>query len=242
LAGLLSAWRLYLAGRGARSELLPLDVHELSHVALFWSAAWWLLAALGEISRFVPHERQGHVFLLVAVASLVVTALFALHQRWPALAVFSLALVPLGFAALLLTWHPAYHPLATLGWLAWPALFAVHFLILRRVQGLAPEALIRVSHVLGCWLLLGVLALELRFLFFALAEHYNAWRWLGWVLVPCAFLMLMSLRRPLPWPVVAYPQEYRSYAAYRWRWVCWAGSGWSICSVMVPPSRCPTCR
>lgn len=213
LAGLLCAWRLYLAGRGARSELLPLDVHELSHVALFWSAAWWLLAALGEISRFVPHERQGHVFLLVAVASLVVTALFALQQRWPALAVFSLALVPLGFAALLLTWHPAYHPLATLGWLAWPVLFAVHFLILRRVQGLAPEALIRVSHVLGCWLLLGVLALELRFLFFALAEHYNAWRWLGWVLVPCAFLMLMSLRRPLPWPVVAYPQEYRSYAA-----------------------------
>ena len=121
LAGLLCAWRLYLAGRGARPELLPLDMNELSHVALFWSAAWWLLAALGEISRFVPHERQGHVFLLVAVASLVVTALFALHQRWPALAVFSLALVPLGFAALLLTWHPAYHPLATLGWVAWPA-------------------------------------------------------------------------------------------------------------------------
>ena len=44
LAGLLCAWRLYLAGRGARPELLPLDMNELSHVALFWSAAWWLLA------------------------------------------------------------------------------------------------------------------------------------------------------------------------------------------------------
>lgn len=213
LAGLFCAWRLHLAGRVARSDLLPLDVQELSNVALFWCAAWWLLAALSEISRFVPGELQGHVFLLVAVASLAATTLFALHQRWPALAVFSLALVPLGFGAVLLTWHLAYHPLAALGWLAWPALFALHFLMLRRVQGLAPEALVRIGHVLGCWLLLGILALELRFLFAALAEHYNAWRWLGWVLVPCAFLMLMSLRRALPWPVAAYPQEYRSYAA-----------------------------
>lgn len=213
LAGLLCAWRLHLAGRTARFDLLPLDLQELSHVALFWCAAWWLLAALSEISRFVPAELQGPVFLLVAVFSLAATTLFALRQHWPALAMLSLALVPLGFGVVLLTWHLGYHPLAAFGWLAWPALFAVHLLMLRRVQGLAPETLIRVSHVLGCWLLLGVLALELRFLFLALAEHYNAWRWLGWVLVPCAFLMLMSLRRALPWPVAAYPHEYRSYAA-----------------------------
>ncbi len=213
LAGLFCAWRLHLAARVIRSDLLPLDLQELSHVALLWCAAWWLMAALSEVSRFVPDDLQGHGFLLVAVVSLAVTALFAVRQRWPALAVFSLALVPLGFGVVLLSWHLGYHPLAALGWLAWPALFALHFLMLRRVQGLAPEALIRIGHVLGCWLLLGILALELRFLFSALAEHYNAWRWLGWVLVPCAFLMLMSLRRALPWPVAAYPQEYRSYAA-----------------------------
>lgn len=213
LAGLLCAWRLHLAGRVARSDLLPVNLEELSHVALFWGATWWLLASLSEISHFVPDDLQGHVFLLVAVASLVVTTVIALGQRWPALAVLSLALVPLGFGVVLLTWHLSYHPLAALGWLAWPALFALHFVMLRRVQGLAPESLIRISHVLGCWLLLGVLALELRFLFFALSEHYNAWRWLGWVLVPCAFLVLMSLRRTLPWPVAAYSLEYRSYAA-----------------------------
>lgn len=182
-------------------------------MALGWFAAWWLLAAFSEITRFVPDPLQAHVLLLVAVASLAVTGLFALHQRWPALAVLSLALVQLGFAAVMFAWHLGYHPMADLGWLAWPALFIVHLLMLRRVAGLAPEVLVRISHVLGCWLLLGVVALELRFLFAALADHYNAWRWLGWVLVPCAFLMLMSARRALPWPIAAYPREYRSYAA-----------------------------
>ena len=67
--------------------------------------------------------------------------------------------------------------------------------------------------MLGCWLLLAVLALQLRYLFLALAEHYNAWRWLGWALVPSLYLILMGARRTLPWPVAAFPREYRALAA-----------------------------
>lgn len=212
-AGLFCAWRLHLGGRVARADLLPLDLEELSRLALLWGAAWWLVTVLSEISRFVAADLRGHVFLLVSVACLALAVPGALRQRWPALALLCLALIPLGFCALLGLWHLGYHPLAAFGWLAWPAVFALHFLALRRLQGLAPPLAIRLSHVLGCWLLLAVLALELRFLFFALAEQYNAWRWLGWVLVPCAYLVLMSLRRSLPWPVAAYPLEYRSYAA-----------------------------
>ncbi|MCB2551534.1 hypothetical protein KQ767_15870, partial [Listeria monocytogenes] len=68
-------------------------------------------------------------------------------------------------------------------------------------------------HVLGCWLLLGVLALELRYLFALLAEQYNAWRWLGWALVPSAYLLLVAGGRSLPWPLRDFPREYRLLAA-----------------------------
>jgi uncharacterized membrane protein len=69
------------------------------------------------------------------------------------------------------------------------------------------------AHVLGCWLLIGVLALELRYGLLLLSEQYNAWRWLGWAILPSLYLVLMASPRAWPWPVSAYPREYRVYAA-----------------------------
>ena len=102
---------------------------------------------------------------------------------------------------------------AALGWLAWLLVFAVHFVGLRQLAALLPARALSASHVLGCWLLLGVLALELRYLLALLAEHYNAWRWLGWALLPSAYLWLMAQPRRLPWPVAVYGREYRLLAA-----------------------------
>ncbi|MDO2266581.1 hypothetical protein Q2451_25330, partial [Escherichia coli] len=63
-----------------------------------------------------------------------------------------------------------YQPFGEFGWLAWPLLFATHLLSLRRLAPLLPRRALGAAHVLGCWLLLGVLALELRYLFALLAE------------------------------------------------------------------------
>jgi uncharacterized membrane protein len=46
-----------------------------------------------------------------------------------------------------------------------------------------------------------------------LSEQYNAWRWLGWAILPSLYLVLMAAPRTWPWPVSAYPREYRLYAA-----------------------------
>jgi uncharacterized membrane protein len=62
-------------------------------------------------------------------------------------------------------------------------------------------------------LLIGVLALELRYGLLLLSEQYNAWRWLGWAILPGLYLLLMASPRAWPWPVSAYPREYRVYAA-----------------------------
>ncbi len=104
---------------------------------------------------------------------------------------------------LLLDWVRIYNPAAHFGWLVWPALFAVHLLSLRKLAPQLPARLLSCAHVLGCWLIISVLALELRYGLLLLSEHYNAWRWLGYMAAP----------REWPWPIAAHAREYRLYAA-----------------------------
>ncbi|MCP1624213.1 DUF2339 domain-containing protein [Pseudomonas nitroreducens] len=214
LAAIIGAWRLHRASERERNLALGgLGLEQLSQLLLVWGAGWWALTAVSEIARFVPSEMREHVALLVAAISVGLWSLLARREQWRALALLCLALVPVSLVALASAWNLQYHPLADLGWLGWLAVFAVHFLTLRRLAAWLPRRAAQAAHVLGCWLILGVLALELRYLFFALAEHYNAWRWLGWALVPSLFLILMGGVARLPWPVAAFEREYRAIAA-----------------------------
>ncbi|TLP74783.1 DUF2339 domain-containing protein [Pseudomonas nitroreducens] len=214
LAALVGAWRLHRASERERNLALGgLGLEQLSQLLLVWGAGWWALTALWEIARFVPVEMREHTALLVAAVSVGLWSLLARREQWRALALLCLALVPVSLVALASAWNLQYHPLAELGWLGWLAVFAVHFFTLRRLDALLPHRAAQAAHVLGCWLILGVLALELRYLFFALAEHYNAWRWLGWALVPSLFLILMGGVARLPWPVAAFEREYRAITA-----------------------------
>ncbi|MBL0949842.1 MAG: DUF2339 domain-containing protein, partial [Pseudomonas sp.] len=132
---------------------------------------------------------------------------------WRELAVLCSLLAPVAGLVLIHAWHSLYHPAANLGWLGWAAVLVVHLLALKRLADLLPSQAASVAHVLGCWLLIAVLALELRYLLLSLADHYNAWRWLGWALLPTAYLWGMAQARRLPWPVVAFEREYRLWAA-----------------------------
>ncbi|MDO9618361.1 MAG: DUF2339 domain-containing protein [Pseudomonas sp.] len=213
-AALVGAWRLQqLARREAPSALGNFSLLGLAQLLLVWGAAWWALALSSEVLRFVAPEWQASALLAVLAASLALAAFLAPRTRWAELALLCCLLTPLAGVVLLHAWHLHYHPAAQFGWLAWTLLFAVHFWALRRLAAQLPAGALSAAHVLGCWLLLGVLALELRYLLLALSEHYNAWRWLGWALLPSAYLWLMALPRRWPWPLVAYPREYRLLAA-----------------------------
>jgi uncharacterized membrane protein len=212
LAALVGAWRLQqLARREMPSALGNLSL--LAQLLLVWGAAWWALALVSEVLRFVGPQWQSSALLLVLAASVALAAFLALRTRWAELALLCCLLTPLAGVVLLHAWHLHYHPAAQFGWLAWTLLFAVHVWALRRVAEQLPAGARSAAHVLGAWLLLGVLALELRYLLLALSEHYNAWRWLGWALLPSAYLWLMALPRRWPWPLSAYPREYRVLAA-----------------------------
>ncbi|HEX5843978.1 MAG TPA: DUF2339 domain-containing protein [Pseudomonas sp.] len=214
IAALVGAWRLQqLARRETPSALGNFSLLGLAQLLLVWGAAWWALALSSEVLRFVGAEWQSAALLGLAAASVAAASWLAPRARWPELALLCCLLIPLAGVVLLHAWHLQYHPAANFGWLAWALLFAVHFWSLRRLAAQLPAGALSAAHVLGCWLLLGVLALELRYLFFALSEHYNAWRWLGWALLPSGYLWLMSLPRQWPWPLAAYPREYRVLAA-----------------------------
>ncbi|WP_085707170.1 DUF2339 domain-containing protein [Pseudomonas sp. B35(2017)] len=211
VAALVGAWRLQLGNHASAFDRLSL--HRLSEVLLVWGAAWWALAWVSEVLRFAPLPLQATLLLAVAALSVGVWTLLAVRLKWPALGLVCTLLTPAAGLVLLAAWHSRYHPAAEFGWLAWALVFAVHFFSLRRLAPSLPARALSTAHVLGCWLLIGVLALELRYGLLLLSEQYNAWRWLGWAILPSLYLLLMAAPRDWPWPVAAFPREYRVYAA-----------------------------
>lgn len=211
LAAMVGAWRLQVGNHASAFDALSL--RRLSELLLAWGAAWWALALLTEVLRFAPVQLSGALLLGCAALSVALWTWLALRLNWSALGILCTLLIP---AASLLLWaasHGRYHPAANFGWLAWAAVFAVHFVSLRRLAPMLVQPVASVAHVLGCWLLIGVLALELRYGLLVLSEQYNAWRWLGWAILPSLYLVLMAAPRAWPWPVSAYAREYRLYAA-----------------------------
>jgi uncharacterized membrane protein len=211
LAALIGAWRLQIGNHGTAFGSLSLQ--RLSDVLLVWGAGWWALAWISEVLRFAPVNVQATLLLLVAAISVALWTMLALRLKWPSLGLLCTWLIAAAGLVLLAAWHSRYHPAANFAWLAWAAVFVVHFISLRRLASMLPARALSTAHVLGCWLLIGVLALELRYGLLLLSGHYNAWRWLGWAMLPSLYLVLAAAPRAWPWPVSAYPREYRVYAA-----------------------------
>lgn len=211
LAAFVGAWRLQLGNHASAFDGLSLQ--RLSEVLLVWGAGWWALAWVSEVLRFAPLNLQATLLLAVAAVSVALWTVLALRLKWSSLGLLCTLLIPAAGLVLLAAWHSRYHPAANFGWLVWAAVFVMHFISLRRLAPTLPATALSTAHVLGCWLLIGVLALELRYGLLLLSEQYNAWRWLGWAILPSLYLVLMAAPRAWPWPVSVYPREYRVYAA-----------------------------
>ncbi|MFL8987789.1 DUF2339 domain-containing protein [Pseudomonas sp. QLc11A] len=211
LAAMVGAWRLQIGH--SFTAFKGLSLLRLSQALLVWGAGWWALAWVIEVLHFAPQSMQATLLLGIAAVSVALWTVLALRLKWPSLGGLGTVLIPAAALVLLAALHSRYHPAANFGWLAWAAVFVVHFMSLRRLAPMLPAPVLSVAHVLGCWLLMGVLALELRYALLVLSEQYNAWRWLGWAILPSLYLVLMAAPRAWPWPVSAYSREYRVYAA-----------------------------
>ncbi|MGE8068782.1 DUF2339 domain-containing protein [Pseudomonas sp. NPDC089569] len=211
VAGLFGAWRLQHGN--AAGALNGLTLQRLSQALLVWGAGWWALAWVSEVLRFAPSHLQATLLLAAAALSVGLWATLALRLKWPALGLLCTLLIPAAGLVLIAAWHSRFHPAADWGWLAWLTVFTVHFISVRRLAPMLPAWALSCAHVLGCWLLIGVLALELRYGLLLLSEQYNAWRWLGWAILPSLYLVLMASPRTWPWPLSDYSREYRVFAA-----------------------------
>lgn len=209
LAGLLAAWCIHrraLAGQvGWRA---------LRYGLLAWGALWWWLAFNIEVLRTAPLGWQNRLALLVAVLSVASVTWLAPRLRWPALAHVTLALIPVALINLALDGLEQGNLQGPQAVAVWALVFAVHFASLRRLQPLLRPRLAQAAHIIGCWTLIIVVALDLRELLLTLANTHNAWRWLGWALAPSLYLLAMAARRQWPWPVSAWARAYRWHAAW----------------------------
>jgi len=204
---------------------------------LAWGVGWWVWTVVEQIAFrvdgmasaanpvwFAPYLRVEDLILLALALSAALWAAVARAVRWSSLA-FA-CLVPLPVAALVLAGRG-------LGWLplaatVWGVFFVAHLLDLRLLRALLPATLQKAAHVLGAWLLVGVLMLAARNALLPLDAIWagSAWPWLGWALAPSVYLWLASSDRGRFWPLGDFSRQYRYHAALpmaagmlAWFWV-----------------------
>jgi uncharacterized membrane protein len=243
LAALVGAWRLHHAAhatpapsRSRRSRhaevafVSSIQLELLSNLLLGWGILWWVwtsvslvnqnivmylgdwaLNAGGDGGRLSWSLLSAYATLIVLSLSALVWMIIARFTQWRGMALASL--VPLLFAGKAWLWD-GVDLIALVGW-SWVLFFCVHFVVLRTLAGLLPAWAERGAHVVGCWVLVGVLALTAHNSVAQLAnmEAASAWNWLGWALVPSLYLLLAGSERVKLWPLKAFAQEYRLYAA-----------------------------
>ncbi len=188
---------------------------EVAEPVLIALATLWLLSTAGlEIATFVDARFTFAATLVAASAVVLLYVLLAARLDWPSIAWPAAVHAPLLFLAAAYTAGQLAHPLRDGGAWAWPIAFAVHALVLRSAASRWPDAVANAVHAVGCIALALLGALLGRAATADWGDAASAWPWLGWLVVPAAFLLWLA--RPSSaevWPVRAAPTAYRFAAA-----------------------------
>jgi uncharacterized membrane protein len=226
LAGLFSNW--YLDGH--REALKPQERWAVP-VAFAWGLAWWTFGALLEIEGHARWKLQPDIALLFFTGSAAAFSLLWQRIAWRLARYPALALLPLMAASALAAAviYERAHPFAGLGWLAWPAAFAVHLWLLRRHEGGETDWLTHL-HAGFVWLLAAMAAWEVAWVIDQLVEGQAVWPLIAWALVPGALLVLVARAGPrIAWPVRAHLGAYlvngaAALALFLWGWVLYTNA------------------
>ena len=103
---------------------------------MLWGVAWWYGGGALEVSRAVPERLEGNAILAFAIASVACALLLRRLLRWPRLAWFGVALLPLMAVVALADWDVMRTTLPEYGWLVWPVAWATHWRVLLAADAL----------------------------------------------------------------------------------------------------------
>ncbi len=230
LAGLFCGFRVHRHG-----EMLGRMAAPVSAILFLWGLLWWVAAGLREVDLFTASQYVANAQLMVLTASALVFALLYPRLQWPmvllpqglllpAMIVFALALL---VAALFKT----SHPFANLGWIAWPASFAVLLWILRRREDLFPKFVVNFHHAGWLWLATALACWETAYWIDDEVAGAGTWPFVAWAMVPGLVLGLLSrFSERITWPLAKHLPLYLQAAAsliaiYLFCWIFVANIG-----------------
>ena len=179
-------------------------------LVLAWALGWWYVGGYRDLDWHLHWRALFPAFLLFACLTAAVLGPLARRLAWPRLAATLLVLLPLAWLALAGQALPSGGVLLVgWGWLAWPLLFLLHLVLLRRCEPLLPARLTPAWHAAGLWLLLVVLAVETSARVARLPALAPAWSAACQGVVPAALLLVLHrFGRRLAWPIDRYPAAY----------------------------------
>ncbi|MDQ3248853.1 MAG: DUF2339 domain-containing protein, partial [Chloroflexota bacterium] len=205
LAALTSAYLLQRS-RPVWPRLAPL----LSLVLLMVGLGWWFAGGFAEMFDKLasPYLLSG----LLAFVALSCAAAEFIGGRlgWWALRTTILGLLPLATLITLQQWLDGDYVLAGGGWIAWPLVFLVHLLMLRRWT---TQRWVTLYHAGGVWLLT-LLLTRLALWHVDQQQLGKTWQAVTVLGVPTLILWAIGpLQERMPWPVAARPFAYAAVAA-----------------------------
>lgn len=197
------------------------------HLLLAWGLLWWLAGGLGEIERQVATDHAAGAVLLFLGLSSLACDLTRKRLDWPAMALPTLALLPMLYLCALAGAGGGLNPLAEGGWFGWPAAFCVSYLLLYRNDHREPR-LLGPLHAATLWLLTAILTLEAAWRLDQWPAASPVWSLAAFGLVPTLALLLVSVRGVrLPWPMERHLDAYLSLgsaplALFAWLWLLYS--------------------
>ena len=219
IAALFSSWYL-----DRHRELLRRWEPGAALLLFIWGLAWWAAGGLHEIDRSAPSAEQSHCFLLFLAGSCVALSLLSRALRWQRARFPALAVLPLMIVVGAIDAAAEAHPLAHLGWLAWPLTLAAQLWVLRRHEE-RDHDYFRFLHVGQLWLFALLASWELAWITDQAVGGGRVWGTIAWAAVPALLLGLLASRASrLPWPVRDNLPTYvllgaAPLALFLWGWV-----------------------
>ena len=214
----------------ARDTILELEF-VLEWTLLVWGLLWWFGAVAFEIDRHVT-ANEFAVQLLAFALSAALIAFLARMWQWRAMMLATVPMGPLMWLTVLplFAFQRSIGPHPDLGWIAWPVVIGVNFLLMFWFEQVWPSLVVKSWHAGATWLTVFLVTWTLAVVVRKAVPDAVSWSSTIWCVVPALFVLgLRTFGRSLTWPVQRFERLYATVIPLApivgiLAWVAWASA------------------